>query len=450
MSADFDLMVVGSGTASAAAASKCANAGWKVATVDDLPYGGTCVLRGCDPKKILRRGAEVIDAARLLEGKGITPGTLSIDWPVLMAHKREFVDRMSQRIEEGLIADGVTTLHGLAVFTGPNRLTAAGVEHTASHFLVGAGARPRTLEFPGAEHVIDSTAFLELEVLPERILFIGGGFVSFEFAHIAARAGSDTTIIHHSARPLRRFDPDLVRLLVERSRRLGIDIRLDTGITRVDTVEGGYRVETSYDGQAEAFEVELVVHGAGRVPDLDRLHLDAAGIAYDVHGVTVHPHLQSVSNPAVWAAGDAANTPGPPLTPVAAIEGKVAASNMLKSGTVVPDYTGIPSTVFSVPELTKVGLLEEEAGAAGIDVEVKYSDTGRWYSNYRIGETTAAAKILIDRATDRIVGAHLLGPEYAEVVNTIALAMKTGLTARQVRSMTAAYPTVGSDLGYML
>lgn len=450
MNYDFDLIAIGSGTASSAAATKCANAGWRVAIVDDLPYGGTCALRGCDPKKILRRGAEIVDAAQLLKGKGIDPGNLTLDWPALMAHKRGFTEPMSQRIEEGLIAGGVTTLHGLATFTGPNRLMVDGVERTASHFLIGTGARPRTLDFPGAEHVIDSTAFLELEALPGRILFIGGGFISFEFAHIASRAGSETTIVHHSARPLRGFDPDLVRLLIDRSWELGIDVRLDTGITKVDAVAGGFRVDTVCNGEPEAFEVDLVVHGAGRVPDLDRLNLDAAGIDHDEHGVTVHPHLQSVSNPAVYAAGDAAHTQGPPLTPVAAIEGKVAASNLLKGGTVMPDYTGIPTAVFTVPELTKVGLLEEEAHAQGIDVDVRYSDTSRWFSNYRIGETTAAAKVLIDRATDRIVGAHLFGPEYAEVVNTIALAMSTGLTTRQVKSMTAAYPSVGSDLGYLL
>lgn len=450
MSYDFDLIAIGSGTAASAAASKAAAAGWKVAIVDDLPYGGTCALRGCDPKKILRRAAEIVDAAQLLDGKGITSGTLKIDWPALMTHKRGFTEAMPQRVEDGLIADGVTTLHGLAVFAGPNQLTVDGQEYTAAHFLIGTGARPRTLEFPGAEHVIDSTAFLELEALPERILFVGGGLISFEFAHIASRAGSATTIVHHSARPLRGFDPDLVGLLLNRSHALGIDVRVDTGIIRVDAVDGGYPVEIAFHGEAETIDVDLVVHGAGRVPDLDRLNLDAAGIAHDVHGVTVHPHLQSVSNPAVWAAGDAANTQGPPLTPVAAIEGKVAASNMLKGGTVVPDYTGIPSAVFTVPELTKVGLLEAEARAQGIDVDVKYSDTSRWFSNYRIGETTAAAKVLVDRATDTIVGAHLFGPEYGEVVNTIALAMKTGLTTRQVKSATAAYPSVGSDLGYLL
>ncbi len=192
------------------------------------------------------------------------------------------------------------------------------------------------------------------------------------------------------------------------------------------------------------------MHGAGRIPDLDGLDLNAADVAWGATGVTVAGHLQSTTNPRVFAAGDAADTPGRPITPVAVFEAKVAASNMLKGTTTVPDYTGVPTVVFTIPELTRVGMLEHEARDSGLNVSVRYADTGGWYSNYRIGETTAATKILIDQATDRVVGAHLLGPGYAELVNFLALAMKLGLTTRQLNSMVATYPSIGSDLGSML
>ncbi len=165
----------------------------------------------------------------------------------------------------------------------------------------------------------------------------------------------------------------------------------------------------------------------------------------------VAAHLQSTTNPAVWAAGDSADTAGMALTPVAVSEAKVAASNMLKGTTTTPDYTGIPTAVFTIPELVRVGMSEAEATAdEGIDLAVRYSDTSTWYSSYRIGETTSAAKILIDRTTDLIVGAHLLGPGSGELVNTLGLAVKLGLTTRQLKSATAAYPTHGSDLGSLL
>lgn len=450
MTKRYDLIVIGAGMAGVSAANKCAAQGWDVAIVDALPYGGTCALRGCDPKKIMRRGAEIIDSARLMRGKGIDSGDLSINWADLMKHKHGFTDPVPQNMERGLTGNGVTTLHGEASFTDKNRLAVDGTDYEAGHFLIATGAHPRPLDFPGHEHLIDSTDFLDLQALPHRILFLGGGFVSFEFAHIAARAGSSPVIIDRGTRPLKGFDPDLVELLIMRSADAGIEVRRSTTITAVEPTGSGYRVSVERSGKSETIEVDLVVHGVGRTPELSGLDLDAAGVAWGGRGVRVAGHLQSTTNPAVYAAGDSADTPGMPLTPVAVTEGKVAASNMLKGTTTEPDYTGVPTAVFTIPELTRVGLLEQDATDQGLDVEVRYNDTGSWYSNYRIGETTAAAKILIDCSSDRIVGAHLLGPGYGELINILGLAIKLNLTTRQLKSMTAAYPTVGSDLGSML
>ena len=450
MSRSYDLIVIGAGMAGVAAATKCASQGWSVGIVDALPYGGTCALRGCDPKKILRRGAEIIDSARLMRGKGINDDGLAINWSDLMKHKHGFTDPVPQNMEDGLTGNGVDTLHGLARFTGSDSIEIGGTRYDAAHFLIATGARPRALNFAGHEHLIDSTAFLDLPVLPPRILFVGGGFISFEFAHIAARAGSVPTIIDRGPRPLKAFDPDLVELLTARGTKAGIELQRSATITAIEKSESGYQATVERSGHTETMEFDLIVHGAGRTPDLTSLDLDSAGVDWDEHGVHVAPQLQSTTNSAVYAAGDSANTPGMPLTPVAVIEGKVAASNMLKATNAVPDYAGIPTAVFTIPELVRVGMLEQDARDQGIDLEVRYHDTSGWYSNYRVGETTAAAKILIDRTNDRIVGAHLLGPEYAELINVLGLAMKLGLTTRQLKSMTAAYPTVGSDLGSML
>jgi len=450
MSQHFDLIVIGAGMAGADAANKCAAQRWQVAIVDALPYGGTCALRGCDPKKILRRGAEIIDNARLMRGKGIDDADLSINWPDLMKHKHGFTDPVPQSMEDGLTGNGVTTLHGQARFTGPRQIEIDGTPYDADRFLVATGARPRPLDFPGHEHLIDSTDFLDLDALPQRILFVGGGFISFEFAHISARAGSSPVIVDRGERPLKSFDPDLVELLVDRGRDAGIDLRRSTTIVDVQPADGGYQITLEHAGTRETIEADLVVHGAGRVAELADLGLDAAGVEWGEHGIQVADHLQSTTNPAVWAAGDSADTAGMPLTPVAVSEAKVAASNMIKDTTTTPDYAGIPTAVFTIPELARVGMLESEAHDQGIDLAVRYSDTSGWYSNYRIGERTAAAKVLIDQSSDQIVGAHLLGPEYGELINTLGLAIRLGLTTRQLKSATAAYPTVGSDLGSML
>lgn len=451
MTQNFDLIVLGVGMAAVSAANKCAAAGWSVAVVDELPYGGTCALRGCDPKKMLRRGAEIIDAARLMRGKGVEAGDLKIDWADLMAFKRGFTDTMPDKIESGLDKNGVSTFHGPARFVSENTIEIGGETRLQGrHILIATGAEPRPLDFPGAEHVIDSTAFLELEELPRRILFVGGGYISFEFAHIAARAGSAVQIVQRGERPLKGFDPDLVDRLVARGRAAGVAVITRTDLTSVEPSGDGYTVHVETDGKPATFAADLVVHGAGRVAAIDRLDLASAGVAAGKGGIRVNQHLKSVSNPAVYAAGDAADTDGPPLTPVAVAEGKVAASNMLKGDHATVDYRGVPSVVFTIPELARVGLLESEAREQGRNIRVAYNDTSGWYSNLRVGETCAATKILIDADSDEILGAHLLGPEYAEIVNFCGLAIRLGLKTRDLKSMIAAYPSVGSDLGSML
>jgi glutathione reductase (NADPH) len=447
---DYDLLVVGAGMAGIAAATKASSRGWRVGIVDALPYGGTCALRGCDPKKILRRGAEIVESARLMRGKGIDSAGLSINWTDLMKHKHGFTDPVPQSMEDTLRANGVDTIHGTAAFTGPTRVDISGTSYKASKVLITTGATPRPLGFPGEEHLIDSTDFLNLEALPSRIVFIGGGFISFEFAHIAARAGSSPVIIDRGDRPLKTFDADLVDLLIDRGSDAGIDVRRETSVTGVVKTSTGYRVHVDFAGNAATLEADLIVHGAGRVPDLSRLNLEAGEVAYGEHGVEVAGHLQSTTNPAVYAAGDSADTAGLPLTPVAVVEAKVAASNMLKSGSTVPDYAATPTAVFTIPELVRLGLLEDEARESGLDVAVRYTDTSQWYSNYRTGETAGATKILIDKSTDRIVGAHMFGTGYEETANTVSVAMKHGLTTRQLKSTTAVYPSTGSDLASLL
>ena len=450
MTARFDLIVIGAGMAGIAAANKCAAQGWRVAIVDALPYGGTCALRGCDPKKILRRGAEIIDASQLMRGKGIDDGQIRINWTDLMRHKRGFTDPAPANMENDLRRHGVQTLHGQAQFVDAHQISIGNDSHHTDRVLIATGARPRPLQFHGNEHLIDSTEFLELEVLPPRIVFVGGGYISFEFAHIAARAGSHPIILDHGPRPLKGFDPDLVDLLIAGGDVAGVHVRPSTTVTAVRATASGYQVQVDQDGTLTTIDTDLVVHGAGRVPELAELDLDRAGIAWCERGISVEPYLQSTTPPGVYAAGDAADTAGPPLTPVAVIEGKVAASNMLKDASTVPDYTGIPSAVFTIPELARVGLLETEARDLGLKIDVRYTDASTWYSSYRLGEDTAAAKILVNKDDDRIVGAHLLGPDYTEHANIVALAIKLGLTTRQLKTTTAAYPTLGSDLGSML
>jgi glutathione reductase (NADPH) len=465
-----DLLVLGTGSAAQSAAYPCREAGWSVAIVDCRPYGGTCQLRGCDPKKVLVGVSEALAASRRLEGKGIVAPDLRIAWPDLQRFKRTFTDPAPEQNEASFAAAGIQRYHGIAQFTGPTSIRVAGHHNSTDtdqdtdeligrHVVIATGAEPEHLGIPGEELLTTSEQFLNLEELPRRIVFVGGGYISFEFASVAARAGAQVHLIHRGMRPLRGFDPDLVDQLVASVRELGVDVQLGTTVEGVergshDSSEGQLvvRIRTA-EGGAETSEIEadLVIHGAGRVPEIDDLALDRAGITFDRRrGVRVNAYLQSVTNPWVYAAGDAADSGSLPLTPIASLEGGIVAQNLLHGNSHMPTYTGTPTVVYTIPPLARVGLLEREAREQGLRFQVHRADTSGWYSSHRVGVTHTGFKVLVEEGTERIVGAHLLGPHADEVINLFGLAMRADLPASALKDMPYAYPTSNSDVAYML
>jgi glutathione reductase (NADPH) len=444
----YDLVVIGTGVASAAA-SRCREAGWSVAVVDSRAVGGTCALRGCRPKKILVAAAEAVHTARDMAGKGVDPGTLAVEWPALMRVKRAETDPAPRAFAESYARQGIDVVTGRARFVGPTALAVGDDVLVGRHVLIAAGAIPVPLPVPGAEHLASSEAFMELDRLPRRIVFVGGGYISFEFAHVAASAGAEVTIVHRGARPLEGFDGDLVGLLLRHTRDLGVRVEVDTAVEGVERAGDGVVVRGRGPHGESRFEADLAVHGAGRVPDLADLDLDRAGVARDRPGVTVNQYLQSVSNPAVYAAGDAAAS-GPPLTPKAGHDAEVVADNLLEGNHRSPDYRGLASAVFTVPALASVGHTEATASAQGLRVRTRWEDTSSWLSARRLNERASGYKILVDEATDRIVGAHLLGPGAAEVINVFAVAIRFGIPAAELKRVLFAYPTSASDIPSMV
>jgi glutathione reductase (NADPH) len=444
----FDLIVVGTGVASGAA-SRCREAGWSVAVMDARPFGGTCALRGCRPKKLLVGAAEAVNAAQAMAGKGVRAPDLSIDWPELMRFKRSETDPAPQAFTEGYARQGIETFRGLARFVGPTTVALDGHQLVGRHVLIAAGARPAPLPFPGADYLLASDGFLDLEALPRRIVFVGGGYISFEFAHVAARAGAEVTIIHRGPRPLEGFDPDLVDLLVTRTRGLGIRVELATEVRGIERAERGVVVHGRGEGGDRRFEADIAVHGAGRIPDLDDLDLARAGVARERRGVAVNDYLQSVSNPAVYAGGDAAAS-GPPLTPKAGQDAEVIAENLLEGNRRTPDYRAIASAVFTVPALASVGHTEASARAQGFKFRARWENTSSWLSSRRLGETASGYKVLVDEQNGQILGAHLLGPHAAEVINLFALAIRFHIPAGELKKVLYAYPTSASDIPFMV
>lgn len=445
---DFDLIIIGTGMAAQAAAAAARKADWSVAIVDEKPFGGTCPLRGCDPKKMLVAGAEVIDGARRMRGKGVE-GAVQIDWKELIAFKRSFTDPIPAKTEQRLAENGIATFHGTARFTSPRCLMVGGEELGGRHFLIASGAHPVKLGIPGEEHLIDNEVFLALESLPRRIALVGGGYIAAEFSHIAARAGAEVTVLQRADRMLTGFEPELVGWLMDSFQALGVDVRTKTAVKSVEMGGDGFIVEVDVEQGVERIEADLVVHAAGRGPALQELNLAAAEIETERGRLKLNEFLQSVSNPAVYAAGDAAQV-GPPLTPVASRDGKIVADNLTKGNKARPDYSGVPSVAFTLPPIARVGMSEVEAKASGRKYRVKSERTSGWYTARRVAEPVYGYKTLVEEGTGRILGAHLVGPHADEVINLFGLAIRHGLTADDLKSTMFAYPTGASDIGYML
>ena len=448
-SKSFDLIVIGGGTGGNGVARMAANAGWKVASIDSLPFGGTCALRGCDPKKMLIAVTEGVEWARNLDGKGLEAQT-SVDWSAMIAFKRTFTDAMPGRIEGGLEKAGVTVLHGEARFTGRDTIEVNGETISARHFHIATGARPMTLNIPGEELLATSTEFLELSERPNRVVFVGGGFIAMEFAHISKRAGArEVTVLEMMGRPLGNFDPDLVGILCEATTELGIDLRTGAKVLKIEKKGADFTVTYQTPKAAKTVSCDLVVHATGRVPNIDHLNLEAAGVEYSRKGIKVSPFMRT-TNPAIFAAGDCADS-GPNLTPVSANEGRIAGKNLLagKDEREV-NYPPIPSVVFTLPQLASVGLSEAAARKNGLGFDTRFEKTAGWYSSLRVGARHSAYKVLVEKGTGKILGAHLLGPGAEEQINLFAMAMGAGLTANRIKGLIFAYPSFASDIGSMV
>ncbi len=446
MEREYDLIVIGTGVAGSDVAWHCRDAGMQVAITDHRGYGGTCALRGCVPKKILASAAGLVASARNLRGNGVS-GDLSIDWPCLIAFERSLIDPIPGRKEKDFQEAGIHTYHERARFVGPNQVAIGDRVFSARYIVIATGAHPRPLGVPGADLVTLSDDFFYLETLPERIAFIGGGYISFEFAHLAARAGAKAIILQRSDRVLSGFDPVIVDRLVRASEEIGIDVRLNRPLISVEKAGDSLLVRAG----EETIEVDMVVHGAGRVSAIEDLDLAAGEVETDRRGIRVNDYLQSRSNPAVYVAGDA-NTKSPQLTPVAVMDAHIVADNIIHGNARTPDYSVVPGAVFTHPPIASVGLTEAAAKEKGVACTVNAGDLSDRFTNRSIGERHAGYRILFDEDSRRILGAHLIGSGAEEVINIFALAIKHGLTVDDLGldAIPWAYPGHTYDIIHMV
>lgn len=450
MDKEYDALVVGTGVAGSAIAHRLGKAGMRVAVADMARYGGTCILKGCTPKKILTGMADIIDANNRMTGKGGVGPDKHIRWKELMDFKNEIVDMYSAARVKGYEQAGIEMYQGRAHFVDGSTLAIGDDNIKAKYIVLATGAKPADVKIPGMEHLTTSSDFLDLEELPERIIFAGGGFISFEFAHIAARAGVEATILHRSLRALKNFEPDLVELLIRASDYAGIRVRTMQEIRKIEydnrELEIIVTVLDKATNEELTYKCDMVVHGMGRTARIEGLKPEKGNVAVSDGAIEVNEYLQSISNPRVYAAGDCIKQ-GPPLTPVASMQGRVVASNILEGNRHKPDHSTVASAVFTIPTLAGVGLSERDMTD---NHEVIFNDMCQWYSVIRTNMEFAASKIIVEKGSGRILGAHMLGPDAENVINLFALAIRQGTRISDMKEVLYAYPSISHDTRSML
>lgn len=445
---NFDLVVLGAGNAGLAAAGIARTAGLSVVVIESRDVGGTCPLRGCVPKKVLVAAAETLHQIATARHHQIYVEAPSVHWEKLIERKKAFVDGVPEEFEKGLLKRGIEVVHGRARFVDGHTIAAKDQQYRGTKILIATGSKPRELAIPGFEHTITSDDILELRKLPNSLIFVGGGVISFEFAHVLARAGVKVTILEVVGRPLSTLEPEAVGRLVDETRRLGVEIITDVTTKAIERHGDRYQVSFDYGGAMYTVSADVVANGAGRVANVDRLGLDVAGVERDRSGIIVDEYLRSVSNPDVFAAGDVLGTPQ--LSALATYEGRIVGHNVSREDFIAADYHSIPGAVFTIPALASVGVTEVAANERGLKFDVHTHDMRDWRSARTHAETAAYAKVLVEKGSDRLLGAHILGHGAAEIIHIFALAMRHGVTAKDLRETVYAYPTFASDIRYLV
>ena len=449
MAEHYEVVILGAGNAGLAAARVAHDAGRRILVVEGRDVGGVCPLRGCVPKKVLVAAAQALDAIARADAHEISVGPATLDWGRLIERKRSFVDGVPAEFEKSLAERGIDLVRGLAAFTGRHEIRVAGQAFRGDKFVVATGSTPRSLPIPGAEHLVTSDELLEMPSLPESILFVGAGVIALEFAHVLARAGVEVTLLEVAPRVLPALDEDATAVLADWTRELGVTIETSVTIDGIDVRGDGHGVRYRVDGVSKRANAQVVANGAGRVADLAGLQLGAAGITLEAGRVATDANLRSVENPDVFFAGDALPE-RPQLSPLATHEGRVAGHNATHPELQEVRYGHQPSAVYTVPALATVGRTEAEARAAGLPFDARTHDMREWRSARTHAEPVAWAKVLVEKGSERILGAHLVGHGAEETIHTFALAIEKGFPASEIASRVMAYPTFHADLKYLV
>jgi glutathione reductase (NADPH) len=440
---DFDLFTIGAGSGGVAASRRAASYGARVAIAEGRRVAGTCVLRGCVPKKLLVYGVHFHDEIEDAAGYGWSIGESRLDWAKLIAAKDREIDRLHGIYVKMLQDSGVAILDGWAQITGPNEVKVGDQVYRAKTILVATGGKPEKPPIPGIEYAITSDGALDLKALPKRMVIVGGGYIAVEFAGIFSAAGVEVTEIIRADQILRGFDGDVRAHLAAEMTKRGIVIRPGTQIVRVDRTGDCFCLTTT-DG--ERIETDLVMYATGRVPNTANMGLEGVGVTLNKRRAIAVDEWQQTTVPSIYAVGDCTDRIN--LTPVAIAEGRGVAETLFNGNPTRMDHANVPSAVFSQPPVGTVGLSEEAAAAmAPVDVyravfrPMKHTLSGR--------DERTMMKLVVDRASNVVVGAHMVGADAAEIAQGLAIAVKARMTKAQWDRTIAIHPTAAEEFVLM-
>jgi glutathione reductase (NADPH) len=441
---EVDLFVIGAGSGGVRAARIAAGYGAKVVIAEEYRVGGTCVIRGCVPKKLLVYGSRFAHEFEDARAYGWSFSEPQFDWPTLIANKDKEISRLEAAYVANLQNAGVTIEKSRAVFEAPHtiRLTATGERVHARHVLIATGGTPYSgLAIPGHEHVITSNEAFHLERLPERILIQGGGYIAVEFACIFAGMGAQVTLVYRGGNILRGFDNDVREHVAGEMKERGIDIRTMSTVTGVRRTGSALIAELS---NGDEVNVDQVMFATGRRPNIMGLGLETAGVKLAANGGIAVDDYSQTSVPSIYAVGDVTNRVN--LTPVAIREGHAFADTVFGGKRIRVDHSKVPTAVFSEPEIGTIGMTEEAARAELPVVEIYKSSFRPMRVTLSGRKTRALMKLVVDGSNDRVVGCHIVGPDAGELIQLVAVAIGMGATKADLDATVPVHPTAAEEL----
>jgi glutathione reductase (NADPH) len=440
---DYDLVTIGAGSGGVRASRIAAKYGAKALVAEEYRVGGTCVIRGCVPKKLLVYASKFSEDFEDAVGFGWTSEKVGFDWPTLIANKNKEVDRLNQAYIRGLEAAGVELAHERAEFVDRHTVKlASGRRVTARHILIATGAMAYVpTHVPGHELAITSNEAFYLDRLPRRIAIVGGGYIAVEFACIFHGLGVETVLIYRGEKILRGFDDDVRMHLMAEMRRKGIEIRTSSDVARIDRSGDGVRL-TLQDGAS--FGAGQIMYAAGRVPNVMGLGVEAAGVALTPHYAIKVDGFSRTNVENIHAVGDVTNRVN--LTPVAIREGHAFADTVFGNKPTEVDHSLIPTAVFSQPEIGTVGFTEEKARAGFAKVDI-YKTSFRPMRHTLSGrEERMLMKLVVDGESDRVLGCHIVGPDAGEMAQLLGISLRLGAKKSDFDATMAVHPTASEEL----